>query len=290
MRDTDDPLNPFRGMYADWDYWLVAHATEFDRDRDTAYGKGEFPENTAYELYVVDAEGFPIPSLLSLENYLRENSCQYPEDETCTLHFFVFGEMPMEMWERYQDARMRIRARYAAIVPAWLAENPPICTRIWPDGTVTTHGVLGSWDGKSDIVILDDNRWTYTSEPYYLYSPDGELIRQTEEKGREEGLFDGDLQPDDVLEQLFFKDWMEKAFQRIYARGWKGMMIDYEYYYAVDRDWNITEVYDLDGTRYGPDFDLRSRDANKFEVMYGDYIMDLYKYQQELGVSEAAAP
>ncbi len=219
-----------------------------------------------------------------------DNSGQYPEDESCWLHFFVFGEMPLEMWQRYQDAQMRIKARYAAVIPKWLADNPPICARIWPDGRVTTHGPLGSWNGTGDVIDLEGNGWTYTPEPYFLYSATGELIRQTHEKQSEDELFAGNLRAGDVLDELCFDSWMSKAFIRIGARGWRGFYLEREYYIAQDHEHNVAEVYELDGTCYGPDFDIRARDANKFEQMYGDYLVDLFKYQQELGIIAASAP
>jgi len=51
------------------------------------------------------------------------------------------------------------------------------------------------------------------------------------------------------------------------------------FWYARD-DRKLTEIYDIDGTCYGPDFDILARDENKFSGMTGDWIVKLYAAQQ----------
>jgi hypothetical protein len=122
-----------------------------------------------------------------------------------------------------------------------------------------------------------------------LYSPEGELIRATDWAGEEEDLFPGDFDSSDVLDQLFAKGWYDKMWERIHARGWQPWVgFENDYYVVYDADDEVVEVYDIDGTRHGPEFDIYARDYNKFQTLSGGQLKELYEMQQELELVEQA--
>ena len=282
MRSLDDPANPYLGQYSEWDSWMYAHPGDPTFEERRAVFAGELPDNKFWGSVSVNADGYPIPDMLSRELRRQDDADgQPPPKDACNLGFGVWGEMPLEMYERWDAAGLAVDAQYAARIPKWLADNPPKSARIWPDGTVTTHGALGSDDGQGEYILLDQSSWKMTPEPFFLYSAGGGLI--TGDAINETELFPGDYDAADPLDALFFANWEGKMFARGKARGWDGAMIENDYYTWYSRDpWTLQEVYDYDGTRYGADINLYARDSNKFTSISGSELPKLYAAQQRL--------
>lgn len=283
----DDPANPYRQQYQDWDYWMLAHAGEPTDEQRADFFEDRLPDTWCWDYLAVDADGFVIPHATSLEEMLRWSANGHKsDDDDCSRSFQIFADAPPDLMQRLDELEVNSYARYVSTIPGWLAASPPLNARIWPDGSVTAHGALGSWDGVGDVIHYGADSWSYTSDPYYMYAPDGTLLRQTKEGQEEADLFPGNYRAGDLLDALFFSGWYDKMYLRGRSRGWNGLYINYDYYYWIrpgERD--PVEVYDIDGTRYGPDFDMLARDEYKFSSMTGEWLVKLYAAQQAQAVA-----
>jgi hypothetical protein len=286
VRGLDEPQNPYREQYGEWDRWLFEHPGEPDETQAAELRMDRLPENWVCESVMVDDYGYPIPVLVSLHNELRQIAAgKHPIDKD-SYRYEAWGEMPLELWHEYHAAELRVYAQYISVIPAWLAENPPLVARIWTDGSVTTHGPLGSWNGEGDVVPMEDGGWTHLSDPYYRYSPDGVLLCQTAWDDWEQNVFTGSFNSADPLQGLFYTGWADQVFWHSRACGWRGpgIMNGYWVFYNKKTRQRLV-IYDLDGTCLPADFDVNARNANKFDRILGGSLKQLRQYQLELGLA-----
>ena len=281
MRSLNDPANPYLGQYTEWDQWMCEHAHEPTDEERAAYFDGKLPATWCWNSLAVTHEGYVVPYSVGMEGARRFAANGHQADGSCSMNFQVFADMPAELKQRLDDFDISVYARYVMAIPQWLAASPPLSARIWPDGSVTTHGALGSYRGESDVVQLGADSWTFTDDPYCLYAADGTLLKQTAAGRNEEDLFPGDYRTGNPLDALFFSGWYEKMLRRGHARGWRGLYLNYDYEFWYPRgSREPIEIYDIDGTRYGPGFDMLARDENKFTDSSGDNLPKLYAAQQ----------
>lgn len=285
VHSLDDPQNPYHGQYGAWDYWFFEHAGTPNEEMQHESYMGTAPANWLSVDIRVDSNGYPVPYLVSL--HYKYSQIALGEPYGMAYRYESYGEMPYELWDEYQDAILKVNAQFISPIPAWLADNPPLVARIWTDGSVITHGPLGSWNGEGDVVPNGKGGWHYLPDPYYLYSPDGELICRTAWDDWEQNVFTGPFNPDDPLDALFYSGWADKVFWHSRACGWRGPGIINAYWVLYDS--NTRErlvIYDWDGTKLPADFDINARDANKTGRLMGGNLKKLRQFQLELGIVE----
>jgi hypothetical protein len=281
VRAIDDPENPYRSQYRDWDHWIYAHAGTPTEEQARADLDGKAPTGWYDGFAAVDRQGFMVPWELS-ERAGYERLRPREGEPPCSCSFRAFGVMEPQMLAGLEAAEVSIAAQYYPPIPAWLAVAPPKLAQLLPDGKVATKGALGSYDGSGVYIMLEQG-WTETDDPWYLYSADGQLLRETPPGGWQEHLFDGSRDSADPLDALPFDNWVDMALQRAAARGCRrGMEIDPRGYF-IFRERNSSAVrfiYDYDGTPLPADFNTLSRDGNSYVSASGEYIARLYAAQQ----------
>lgn len=267
MRDFADPANPYLGQYNEWDYWCLANANAMTNEDWTAWTEGSVPETRRMLSYGVDKDGFPVPLLAQRQQQMEQqhDAAQQPES-SCVVSFIVYGDIPPALDLRMLQAEMQLKAQYAPPIPQWLAQQPPLWALILPTGEVVTAGELGT--GR-DFDMNYTRQLKEDLAPYscYRYSPDGRLLGQT--------------QPDEQWYTMFWPEATATLSQ--YNPDDTIYWIENGYVIVRDyRNWNVTALFDYDGTPLPVDTNIAARDANVWEGWYGREIPLLYAAQHQM--------
>jgi hypothetical protein len=268
VRGLDDPANPYRSQYGEWDYWCVANAKPMTGQDWADWSDGKVPATRRMISYGVDKDGFPVPLMEQRRQQIERlhDTTQKPES-TCVVSFGVYGDIPPEVDTRMLAAEMALKAPYVPPLPRWLAKQPPLWALVLPNGEIVTAGKLGS--GR-----MFDMSYTRTLKenlpPYkcYRYSAEGKLLGQTETGQQWYTLFWpkaaevlSQYSPDETIY------WIENGY--VIVRNFK--------------DWSNAAVFDYDGTPLPADTNTALRDANVWNGWYGREIPLLYEAQQKAG-------
>jgi hypothetical protein len=171
----DDPSNPYKGQYREWDLWLAQHeATE-----QVAFLDGKRPEKWVSLSTCVDRSGAIVP-LLEASRILHEGLAHGNEAYYKDLPYRVRGEGEMEpaLYQQYMDEETSLMASYFPPIPEWLAANPPRESILVPSGEVVTLGLLGSGFKKRDPANPSGQQSCCggSGEQYWIYSSTGEPL------------------------------------------------------------------------------------------------------------------
>jgi hypothetical protein len=188
VRSIDDPENPYREEYKEWDRWFWDHllekAPEQKLYRDMTEEEKALKEahrqlgmGWTGVMHRVDERGFFIP----LERSMREreeaiSAGKLDERDNSGQWVMAEGEIDPEMHQASWDAGFAVSAEYYPPIPAWLAANPPYEALLLPNGDVVTWGLLG-------ITDRDYNYGPNINSLYARYDKDGNLIAKVEDKG-----------------------------------------------------------------------------------------------------------
>lgn len=195
IRPLDDPDNPYKDSYGEWDVWELENyqwlcdehgfdqLTEDER-MDFMNAKHDDPrlQDDHGHFLTVRGDGFLVPHVDVMAGQSRGEGLGFGWGSTMqhhgiTLAYYVktsfgiwsFGNIDEELWQRMERATGVAQAPAVAPIPRWLADNPPMWVMFIPDNEIITLGPLGSWD---DEEVLSTGAW-------YRFSADGELLGQT---------------------------------------------------------------------------------------------------------------
>ena len=255
LKPLDDPDNPYKSLYREWDQWIYAHAVT----GPVAWQNDDEPENWTHCTTRVDDEGWMVPALEYARD--REEATKAGSyDEFCEEVFYLAaeGEMSPELLDQMQQEEWLIRAQYYPEIPAWLGENPSKCAMFVPDGRFVTYGPVGSHLSAQEPD--EDEGWCCGSRGYYLYDEDGNKLAQN----------------DCAWFYLFYGE----------DREWpKGECTSRQDGYFVFHDRltdQILEIYDYDGTLLDSKTLPPKRDMHNFQMVPAYFVTQLYKAQQAL--------
>jgi hypothetical protein len=216
-RPLDDPANPYREQYTQWDRWIFEHIGKMDPLEQAHYNdqfnrqqaardearRAKLPEpSSSMEPYQrppdspwrhvtarLDEDGWLLPlALTPAEGLFLDRDRREPYVFTGpNVYIGATGEMPPEAWAEFQAARDAARrAHYARIfpaLPAWLKTAPVASLVFLPDSSIITWGERGSYRAPTP-----DPNWPADRRPYgknggtqawFRYSASGKLLGQT---------------------------------------------------------------------------------------------------------------
>jgi hypothetical protein len=263
VRDLEDPANPYRGQYAEWDYYCFAKAHSMTKAESKAWNRKQVPLTRRWIRIDVDANGYPVPWLESTKQCLEWYRDWAPTSEDgCTLTYSVYGDVPEALDERMVEAEQAVRAAMVPAIPRWLAVNPPLKALRLPDGSYIAYGALGS-GRKYD---LNANFLRPAPEVCcFHYSPEGKLLAQTD------------------LDQAWYELFWPEAEQVLSGYDPKAT------YYWEDNGfiivqqiegWKQLAIYNYDGAPLPVETNVMSRDTNIWGGWFGREIMQMYAIQQ----------
>lgn len=273
MKQLDDPANPYRDQYGDWDRWIVEHHYE-------PAEKGDRPvEDGSAGYYVLSAwtdnNGWLLP-LREKERNRCEGQRRRGANMLGTVYPYSFnaaGAMDQKLLISTRTAIARVRAPYLPAVPKWLADSPPEWSIILPDGRVVMEAwTRGAWDPPqfSEYAAPDEAAYGW-----WMYDHDGNFLNAT----------------------LPHSYWFEATFPALrqsiaaYALPFTNVAEQYGHihvYNMNDRAHPAFANFNWDGTPEEANLKLHDRDGNPFLGIHGFDLPIVYEEQQKLQKSAAA--
>lgn len=191
----------------------------------------------------VTGEGYLIPYVENTRRYF--DSLRNGDLETlddCQHSINAYGVMPPELEERMHAQVMRLSAESFPEVPEWLPGLNPDQAMIHPDGRV--------------VVSI--------GQRYRLYSPEGTELAQTE-------LGEPWL-------SLVVPDW-DGLSSKLDKFDYTFEM--YCYIACLDDNFDITTLYDMDGSKVPGAEPYPDRDYTHYAWMEGEDLAEIRRYQQQ---------
>lgn len=276
MRGLNEPGNPYRKQYAQWDRWALAHAKDMRMVDWGAWNAGELPDARRMIFVKVDQAGYPIPLLdqrAELMQQAHDPSLKHKND--CSVSFMAYGDMPLELLRELQTAELAIKTKYLGQIPAWLAKQPPLWAIVLPSGDVVTRGELGSGQGL-DAYFTWRNAMNLPEGNYCRYDRTGRLVAKL-------------LPGDSDWYKLFWPEAEQVLSKYAQARTMtifqNGCVIVQEY-----AGKGVLAVYDYDGAALPAVTDAKARDGNVWGGIIGSEIPALFAVQQQTDLTLADKP
>ncbi len=264
MRELNDPANPYREQYAEWDYYCFANARRMDKAELKKWNSHKVPLTRRSILVNVDANGYPVPIMQTHNERMEWYRDQIPApDGACTMSYSVYADVPELLDQRMYAAEQALRSELVPEIPRWLAVSPPLKALMLPDGSCIAYGAPGT--GRQYDREINFLR-TAPAVACYHYSPAGRLLAQTE-----------------VGEGWYNMFWPE-AEQVLggYDEATTYVYEDNGYIFVRQiEDWKPLAVYNYDGAPLPVETEAMSRDANIWGGWFGREIMMLYAAQQD---------
>lgn len=263
MRDLDDPANPYRDQYAEWDYYCFANARDMSKEERRKWNRHQVPLTRRWINVFVDPAGFPVPIMQSHQERMEWYRDREPsQGDTCVNSYEVYADVPEDLDQRMYAAEQAIRAELVPAIPRWLALNPPLKAIMLPDGSIVAYGEPGS--GR-DYDLNDDFLRGAPPVKCFHYSPEGTLLAQT---ATGEGWY-----------TMFWPD-AETVLGR-YDDKTTYIYQDNGFIFVEQiEDWKCLAVYNYDGTPMPVETTAGSRDRNVWGGWFGREIFMLYTAQQ----------
>jgi hypothetical protein len=194
----DDPANPYRGQYSDWDRWIWQQFGARDPKEPRFYAPGDKRIGGTWANYYrtwrsvfvpVTDDGAQVPLVVvGQQDAQRElgwdrRDPSNHEWKSGNYSMSAAGELDWAQWTQYTAARLGNALGLYPRMPDWLLAQPVAYVSFVPNGDVVTHGPLGSYDTSPDL-DLPDRYKAGRDAPYHVYGPDGRLkatlpLRQT---------------------------------------------------------------------------------------------------------------
>jgi hypothetical protein len=254
VRDPLDPLNPYRGQYADYDAWIYAHAWQ------QAQSGGMAGDGDDYYSLRVDADGWPEPMRITQKRDLCDDGSS-PKPH-CYNEIQAWGVMDQPMQDGMMQDAEAVRALNLPRIPQWLAQQPPDQAMLLPGGEVVTQGPLGNSDSEWPQADPAGGR-------FYRFSATGQELGRTA-AGAEWWT-------------LYFKDFaaLQKRYQDSYWNDSLGCIMRIE-----AGSGEVRQVYDYHGARLPGDHPPAGRAPRDYTWLGRDELVQLY-WQQNGGVQRS---
>jgi hypothetical protein len=199
VRPMDDPANPFRGQYNDWDRWLfdnlVATTDGFPPppgstfEETKQYLDAQLLKRAQGQLHTaadaslrtqVTVDGYLVPVLHGIADWEIAVAAGRSKAYYDALPWVEgTGHMEPALKQAYDLAVDAIRSQNYPAVPDWLVAAPPLGAMLLPNSEILTQGPLGSWhpsDGDPHSASHAED--LHQSHDWYRYSADGTLLSQ----------------------------------------------------------------------------------------------------------------
>ncbi len=207
LQSLDDPANPYRNDYSEYDRWVHSNLMYPSRDELAAFGgfrsdegaalRSSYPEGFALFQAETDAQGFQIPYSQMMTRFERNvdgeklgdvllkgwhgfyDSPAQREEYAAHASFYAGGVIPPQIAEQREQELWQKRAGLYPPVPAWLGQNPPLHSIFVPNGEILCYGPLGlevtgipgRAGGQNYVFMVEP-----CGELWYRYSADGKLL------------------------------------------------------------------------------------------------------------------
>jgi hypothetical protein len=212
VRPLDDPQNPYRDEYSEWDRWqysalgqtepeaealyqqriaewdaaqsaALRSKTAFDLPNPRFQGIADDPHDDWYfsEMFF-DEQGYMLPIARSAwregcsRGRLANSAYGFPDSDWYI--GFGGGRMDTAQREAYERYRWSCIAAFVPDIPTWLASAPVDKAVLLDNGEVVTLGPLGSGSGEVDHLAAVGPEGP--DEIWYRYSADGTLLAEGE--------------------------------------------------------------------------------------------------------------
>ncbi|MDQ3022784.1 MAG: hypothetical protein M3R04_00130 [bacterium] len=202
VKELDDPVNPYKDQYTDYDRWAFEHYnshitlenhSQWQMGLDAAQGAHHFhddrpdmprwdPERALWLVYtVVDKDGFVIPHLWrdpewngqmpvqTVRQNIESSRDKWAPDPA---GFWSLGRMPLELQTRQDAAWKKLVADTTAVVAEWMVAKNRDAVML-PDG-----GAIFITDAR---LVPDAKNGKWLME---RYAADGTLVRSVESLNR----------------------------------------------------------------------------------------------------------
>jgi hypothetical protein len=233
VRPLDDPENPYREQYSDWDRYVLANAggtnpleEEFNRiesalhrDEHVVMAGSDKPARapTMWRMYepgagdpmirvhgTVDEQGFLVPvqqtfassALFDNHNLLEP----YPRVDS----YSVSGWAPRDSiaQQEYDRIRWAHQLRFYPRIPEWLLAQPVFGAVLVPNGEIVTLDAPGSFPADGKPIEYMQRAWAERGPVWHRFSADGELLA-TAQSDAPPGFYTHDWQ------RLYFPGYAE---------------------------------------------------------------------------------
>lgn len=267
----DDPDNKYAGQYSELDQWIFEHSIAKEEKSvsliDQKLASGEpitgadlRPQNWHEFMVPLDAQGCMTPLSMYLEAVNQSMSEGIDWDTSYTGEYiYAEGELSSELAIEADRLVGEFSAKYAPVVPRWLAVNPPEFAIFMPNGDIVTRGNLG----KAAMFNSVTRRYELTEpEPnsFYRFNANGDLLGTT---AMENGYL------------YLTRDELPVETTEL-------QNIEWGYLQAVDASGSTLATYDYDGTPVNP-ADMQARNFYMCGMTPAFGLQYRYKYQQQPG-------
>ncbi|MCC7476986.1 hypothetical protein IT575_00890 [bacterium] len=311
VRPLDDPANPYRGQYEDWDRWFYGNYfapnwTEPDFEPlKQARIKEQGGKSDQWRDYhsFVSADGWLIPQRQTWRKQTQlpagatlasSSGGFFPEiGDELLFRYRSAGCMPVAMAERRSHEEALAMAPDYPPIPGWLGGNPPQEALMTLEGDWLCLGPLGGQVSAADWPEAPGVWYEATRrEPCFLYDKDGKLLIRAMQIGvpRGPGGFAALYGNQELAMQLnFVSGRRDSNDANIYGIWWTGRGI------FPDAGKSPREPIKLQWARdyHGADIDLnaplRPYHATLCMPISAEQLGLLYRAQLELGLTSASA-
>lgn len=259
MRDLDDPANPYREHYAEWDRWLLDNARNPSMEEMAALRNGTAPEGFHYLRPTVTKDGWLIPQVSELHALLLQQTDleAYRNRPHCVMSFSSAGIADPAMLERLEQAKLALWAALLPQIPDWLGEALPKRVIVLPDGGAVTYGPLGSGMGP-----IEAAKWRYDAdgnpEVYYRYDSAGNEVARSA--------------PGQPWQELFAPGYTQNVLLEGSRLGYIPVMLNGYTILSSQADGSVVAVYDYTGAALPPETPTGQRDGGIIVELEGEYL------------------
>jgi len=274
VKPLDDPANPYKDQYGDWDRWMIEHWY-------TRTDENPFPlEDKSINYYVlegwVDADGWLLPEV-ELERLRCERLKHQPGNllnAVFPYQFSAAGPMDEELVRAAHTAFAKVHAPYLPTIPQWLAEAPARWNIALPDGRFVLMAFgRGDWE---PLGFDERSKPLASTFGWWMYDKDGNLIVATlPETYWFEATFPGFREAIGPLSRQYLN--VSESWGRIHV------------YNMNEHDNHTLANYEYDGTPLPVNVKLPDgQNGNFFQGISGFDLPIIYAEQQRLAVQPAS--
>jgi hypothetical protein len=252
VRGLDDPANPYRGKYGEWDRWLLANAKYPSMEEMQAFSSGKAPEGFIYLRPTVTPEGWLVPQIEELRTLLLQQTdySAFKARPSCILSFSSAGVADPQVARGLEEARLKVWAAALPKSPKWLTASLPKRVILLPGGGAVTYGPLGSGAGP-----LDAATWRYDKEGnpevYYRYDAKGKEVSRTV--------------PGQPWQELFMPGYTQNVLLAAAKNGMIPIVLNGYTILASQADGLAADVYDYTGAQVKPE-QMKSFESGRLVV------------------------
>lgn len=264
--DLENPENPYRDDYREWDFWLVDHQVP----EAEVVGCFSGDDTDMSMIGYLDEAGWLIPSLVVEKELEDQATLGNGRDylKSLTTRVFAAGAMDPELSQQRLDEICMMKAQHFLPIPSFLGENPPRRTMLLSEDRFVTIGLPGS-GSLIDPYQQDPYAPPMEALPFYLWDSQGNQLGESWTSWYE--LFGAPIE--EILDTARDEGCNSKFPSNI-PMGYLG--------FNDAATGQLKLLFDYDGTPLEPDLSLHKRDEHNFMFISANKLTHLYNSQQTL--------